>query len=330
MRTLPLALAVLLVACQDITIRDAPELEGDEPGECEDDADNDADSLFDCDDPDCAGASVCQGDDDDSGDDDDDDSGDDDDSAIGDDDDDDSATGDDDDDDDDDSAIGDDDDDSAAITNCSALHFDGTLDQVEILQDASLAIGGPITVELWVRPEAGVVNNPWWPNLIGKRNSNNAFPTWVLGLNPSIQPYTVLDNGWATANPTVALNAWQHLAFVWDGSNATLFLDGVPSSMGSGNSLGPQNTENVYLGTLPDNTQNFQGDIASVRVSNGARYSAPFVPAAAWVSDADTALLLPLEEGSGPMAYDDSANANDGLIVGATWIGGLPAFLCAP
>ena len=37
-----------------------PEREGDDPGECEDDADNDADGLFDCEDPDCAGASACE------------------------------------------------------------------------------------------------------------------------------------------------------------------------------------------------------------------------------------------------------------------------------
>ena len=62
--------------------------EGDEPGECTDDADNDRDGLFDCDDPDCAGASACDepGDDDDATGDDDDSSGDDDD-ATGDDDD---------------------------------------------------------------------------------------------------------------------------------------------------------------------------------------------------------------------------------------------------
>ena len=36
------------------------ELEGDEPGECSDSADNDVDGLFDCDDPDCAGAPECQ------------------------------------------------------------------------------------------------------------------------------------------------------------------------------------------------------------------------------------------------------------------------------
>lgn len=39
---------------------DSPPLfEGDEPGECSDGADNDQDGLFDCDDPNCAGAGVC-------------------------------------------------------------------------------------------------------------------------------------------------------------------------------------------------------------------------------------------------------------------------------
>ncbi len=33
--------------------------EGDQPGECDDAADNDIDGLFDCDDPDCSGAPIC-------------------------------------------------------------------------------------------------------------------------------------------------------------------------------------------------------------------------------------------------------------------------------
>ena len=41
-------------------------VEGHAPGECSDRADNDGDGLYDCGDPDCAGAPVCLGDDDDS------------------------------------------------------------------------------------------------------------------------------------------------------------------------------------------------------------------------------------------------------------------------
>jgi hypothetical protein len=35
------------------------EFEGDEAGECSDDADNDQDGLFDCDDEDCEGSDEC-------------------------------------------------------------------------------------------------------------------------------------------------------------------------------------------------------------------------------------------------------------------------------
>ena len=78
-RAILIALGVSL-GCQPFRVP-PPEAEGDDPGECEDDADNDQDGLFDCDDPDCAGAGACADDDDSGGDDDDSAQGDDDDSA---------------------------------------------------------------------------------------------------------------------------------------------------------------------------------------------------------------------------------------------------------
>ena len=114
-RLLLALLATCLLACGDVTVLPGEEIEGDEPGECTDRADNDADGDFDCDDDGCAGSPDCAGDDDDATADDDDATADDDDATEDDDDataDDDDATADDDDgtaDDDDDSA-GDDDD----------------------------------------------------------------------------------------------------------------------------------------------------------------------------------------------------------------------------
>ena len=35
-------------------------IEGDEAGECSDEADNDGDGLFDCNDPDCFGSPACR------------------------------------------------------------------------------------------------------------------------------------------------------------------------------------------------------------------------------------------------------------------------------
>lgn len=54
-----LLLALLLPACSDVSIQQRPEVEGDEPGECYDGADNDFDGFFDCDDEDCAEAPDC-------------------------------------------------------------------------------------------------------------------------------------------------------------------------------------------------------------------------------------------------------------------------------
>ncbi|MEE2828951.1 MAG: hypothetical protein VX498_07170 [Myxococcota bacterium] len=46
--------------CGDVASHRPPEREGDDPGECLDGADNDANGLYDCDDPACSGAPECQ------------------------------------------------------------------------------------------------------------------------------------------------------------------------------------------------------------------------------------------------------------------------------
>ena len=69
MRPLLLALFVLGLACAgpdggnadgDSSAEADPAHEGDDAGECADDADNDRDGAFDCDDADCAGAVSCE------------------------------------------------------------------------------------------------------------------------------------------------------------------------------------------------------------------------------------------------------------------------------
>ncbi|MFZ5475423.1 MAG: hypothetical protein ACOZNI_01500 [Myxococcota bacterium] len=54
------ALTLLAVALGCGGLAQKPVAEGDEPGECEDGADNDRDGAFDCKDTECAGAPACQ------------------------------------------------------------------------------------------------------------------------------------------------------------------------------------------------------------------------------------------------------------------------------
>ncbi|MCP4872417.1 MAG: hypothetical protein GY898_27270 [Proteobacteria bacterium] len=72
--TTPLLSALLLllsVGCTEVRLSEAPEVEGDEAGECDDGVDNDQDGDTDCADEGCENATACAGDDDDATDDDD-------------------------------------------------------------------------------------------------------------------------------------------------------------------------------------------------------------------------------------------------------------------
>ena len=158
MRHVPLALLALLIGCP-------ASFEGDAAGECSDDADNDQDGLFDCADPDCAGAAGCAGDDDDVTADDDDSGGDDD------------TTGDDDD------ATGDDDD---------ATLFDAPLDLIELSapnwgRDLATAATS-ITVEGIARDD--VVGVTWSVSAGGVQTASGAATgtaTWAAADVP-LQP----------------------------------------------------------------------------------------------------------------------------------------------
>lgn len=54
-----IVVVIFFIGCVSDADNNAGDYEGDEKGECSDDADNDQDGLFDCDDPGCAGSDSC-------------------------------------------------------------------------------------------------------------------------------------------------------------------------------------------------------------------------------------------------------------------------------
>ena len=212
----------------------------------------------------------------------------------------------------------------AGVRPCVALQFDGLVDHVLIADSPSLNPTGPVTVEAWVRTESGVVNPPWYPNLISKRAANNIYPPWGLGIWENRQLYSVGDSAWVFGSTPITFGRWTHVAAVFDQAQVRFYVDGVPAGSTPAAVMGPANSEPVVLGTLTNNTQNFRGDMAGLRVSRVARYTAAFAPATSWTSDADTLLLLPMDEGVGATVGDRSGHGNDGAVNGAAWIAGCP------
>jgi hypothetical protein len=88
----------------------------------------------------------------------------------------------------------------------------------------------------------------------------------------------------------VATNTWYHIAMTDDGSNTTIWLDGV--NLGSRGSVGGLTNAIIYLGGFT-NSLGMNGYVDEIRISNTVRYTTTFTPsAAAFTNDRDTLLLL--------------------------------------
>jgi hypothetical protein len=146
-----------------------------------------------------------------------------------------------------------------------------------------------MTVEAWVRPDRGVVEGPWYPNIVGRRDHNGIYPPWVIGLGAELQLYTVIEGAWVYGETRLELERWAHLAVVFDGREVRTYVDGVMDLQRSAATMGPPNDQAIFLGALGSGQQRYRGDIGAVRISSVARYRDRFVPERVWALDAPLA-----------------------------------------
>jgi len=93
--------------------------------------------------------------------------------------------------------------------------------------------------------------------------------------------FTVNGGGasFSTPNTNVPLNQWVHIAGVWDGTKAKLFIDGVLIGTSAANITGNLNaniTGTFYIGG--SGFSGAQGYVDELRISNVARYTSNFTP----------------------------------------------------
>ncbi len=134
-------------------------------------------------------------------------------------------------------------------------------------------------------------------------------------------------------------NATMHVAIVYDGNTAHLFINGHRQSrplerplesgeyehVPEGNIL---RLSNIYGGARLTFARTslgafapgfFQGTIDEVRISNIARYTEDFTPETRFAPDEHTLALYHFDEGEGDTLIDSSGNDHHGEIHGATW-----------
>jgi len=134
------------------------------------------------------------------------------------------------------------------------------------------------------------------------------------------------DVGGTLSTPTtISLNAWHHIAAVYDGASVSLYLDGVRvATEPASGSIANSSSLPIFGGGQYETstTIGFIGYVDWFRMSNTARYSGTSftTPSSQPASDSNTVLLFYFDETSGSTtAADQSSNHNNGTLgVGAS------------
>jgi hypothetical protein len=202
------------------------------------------------------------------------------------------------------------------------LHLTGGGASV-VVPSASIAVpDGPLTIETWVRPE----NLDGRRGLIAKTESSE-YGLFASDWKPSFSIH-IDDPSWApgayrevVSGETLSKGVWHHVAGVFDGQEARLYVDGQLVGSTAARGTRTRNTHPLIVGgdvdrnSLP--TSCIAGQLDDVRLSTVARYEGErFTPASQFKPDADTVLLLPFNSAMGPFAADASQAGAHGVLVG--------------
>ena len=201
------------------------------------------------------------------------------------------------------------------------LRFDGDNDYVEFGNPPGLDVLGPITIEAWVRP--GSISGT---QRIMMREASSQPRRYGLFVRSGeyVIGRAMGGSDFASA-PALAsdVDAWVHLAGVFDGDDWILYRQGVEIGRDSGS--GPQSTSGVQwlLGSDGDGNEAFNGWLAEVRLWNVARTPAQLLENMhASLTGQEPGLVANwrMEEGQGAtVSSNGAAGPMTGSIVGAMW-----------
>jgi hypothetical protein len=127
---------------------------------------------------------------------------------------------------------------------------------VPFLSQLNPPAGSPFTIEFWARPTASDGDDAPVSNRLGGGGDRSG---WVffqraagIGWNFRMYNGNGGTNGVDITGGTSTLNAWSHVVVTWNGSAASLYVNGAPTNapnIGAGG-YNPNTTESFYLGAL--------------------------------------------------------------------------------
>jgi len=204
------------------------------------------------------------------------------------------------------------------------LKFDGENDYVEIPNSTSLETFSAITVSCWFKAETlgdgiyyrHILDKGWQSEgawvLYTDKSSKKLY--WVLRLDDAqraVYSDTELEEG-----------VWYHVVGVYDGQKVQLYINGVKQTAETNYSK--DSFSNTAPLKIAGSTYDHHGIIDEIRIYNRALTEKEIKYLYHKTSPGleNLALSLPLNEGSGTIAYDKSLYGNNGTIHGASWTDG--------
>ena len=197
--------------------------------------------------------------------------------------------------------------------------FDATTDNISVIGDS--VIGTAATIEARVN----VVNiDSTGGNIFSEWSDGREDKDLSIVPDQTIYGYLFHPGGFTPliSSATVSLNTWHHLAYVYDGSEERLYLDGlkVGSRTASGDVLDSSYRAVTAVGAILKGSKiemSFLGLLDTLRFSTIARYTGDSftAPTGDLTSDAYTNLLYNFNEPqNSTVVYDLSGNGRDGYL----------------
>jgi Concanavalin A-like lectin/glucanases superfamily len=233
------------------------------------------------------------------------------------------------------------------ITNFS-LGFRQDIKALQINNNSTLDLQNKLTIQFWTHIATSDTSTT--PTFVGKNNSyllrieNKRLTATVWTSNGQykiqddydfITDYIYDELGVRQYgndlknNGTIPHDRWVHIAYVYDGSKQSLYVNGksVASGSVSGNII--NNSSLLSIGGEANNaSESIDGRIQDVEIIKDVVYTANFNPSRLKPATPNTVVRLIMDEGIGTLVKDTSGNNNNFTILGtglskASWFIGL-------
>jgi hypothetical protein len=162
----------------------------------------------------------------------------------------------------------------------SSMAFDGTGDYLKMPSSPQYSFGtGDFTVEAWVYLTANSATGvAAYLTDFRANGSTSNFAIGFMGAAGVSKMYAWANATDLNATTTVALNTWNHVAYVRSGSTVTAYLNGTANGTMS-NAYSQPSTGVAIASRYTGTTEFINGYIDDLRITKGyARYTSNFTP----------------------------------------------------